>query len=616
MAGAIESIVKLKIDISELNQGVSQILSNIEIVLHVVSKEVKGLEENTKSLSGVLGKTLAVSGEVAKDVLGGLAHAAIKGTNALVMASVAAADYAKESETMASVMSDGQIEKLNVFSDTMQQLTAETTMAKSALGLMLLPVLQDLGTTGSELIHSFSHALIEADGDMSKMDGALADLAQGIVETMATTVPQLLRFAQSVVTAVVQGITTILPQLADIAGDIITQLFDGLLPLLPMVFDAGLKLLMTLLLGIAQNLPDIIPATVAVIMQLIATLIDNLPLILETGLQLLIGLLTGILNGRAELIAQLPTIIDAIVEFFAEAIPILIEAGVQLLMALIEALPRIAFAIVQAMPQIIQALVTFFTGPALPYLIGAGGQLLLALIANLPQVISTITESLPQIITAIVQFIVASAPQLIQAGVELLSSLVSNIHTIISNIISTIGQIPGRIVATVQSWVGQMSAAGGNLIGGLVQGLVNGAGAIINKIKDICAGAINAVKSFFGIGSPSKVFKRLGEFTGEGFAIGLGEQLDDINAMLKKRLRFDLGTVKALINTDVNGLGSRTVATGAWGMQQTTLSNGGNQTNNYWSIGDITYIPDSRMEKLIGMFFAELMREYRMGAFT
>lgn len=69
--------------------------------------------------------------------------------------------------------------------------------------------------------------------------------------------------------------------------------------------------------------------------------------------------------------------------------------------------------------------------------------------------------------------------------------------------------------------VGDFLNAGKNLIDGLVNGIKNAKDAVVNKVKEICSGALDAVKSFFGIKSPSRVMARMGDFLMQGFSNGI-----------------------------------------------------------------------------------------------
>lgn len=80
-------------------------------------------------------------------------------------------------------------------------------------------------------------------------------------------------------------------------------------------------------------------------------------------------------------------------------------------------------------------------------------------------------------------------------------------------------------VTKAWNWVqGQFNSfvdAGKNLIDGIVRGVSNAKDAVINKVKEICSGALDSVKKFFGIKSPSRVMAQMGDFLMQGLQNGI-----------------------------------------------------------------------------------------------
>lgn len=75
--------------------------------------------------------------------------------------------------------------------------------------------------------------------------------------------------------------------------------------------------------------------------------------------------------------------------------------------------------------------------------------------------------------------------------------------------------------AALQDMVWDFMQGGINIVRGMVDGISSAAGAVVEKIKSICASALDAVKSFFGIHSPSTVMRKMGGYIGEGMALGI-----------------------------------------------------------------------------------------------
>lgn len=89
------------------------------------------------------------------------------------------------------------------------------------------------------------------------------------------------------------------------------------------------------------------------------------------------------------------------------------------------------------------------------------------------------------------------------------------------NLMNTIIQLPGRILNGLISLPGRMRDAGVQMIMGMVGGIGEAAHNIVNAAVAAASNAVQAVKNFLGIKSPSRLFMGIGEFMGEGMAIGM-----------------------------------------------------------------------------------------------
>jgi len=91
----------------------------------------------------------------------------------------------------------------------------------------------------------------------------------------------------------------------------------------------------------------------------------------------------------------------------------------------------------------------------------------------------------------------------------------------VNEAVSWFAGLPGRIMGALGNLGGLLVNAGGDMISGLVRGISNGTNSVVQKIKDICSQSLNAVKSFFGIKSPSRIMAKQGNFIMQGMGVGL-----------------------------------------------------------------------------------------------
>lgn len=108
-----------------------------------------------------------------------------------------------------------------------------------------------------------------------------------------------------------------------------------------------------------------------------------------------------------------------------------------------------------------------------------------------------------------------------RAGMDILLAIGKGITDFIGFMVQKGREIAQAIVNGAVSFFSGLVDAGKNLVNGLVKGIGDGKDAVVNKVKDICKGALDAVKSFFGIKSPSKVMAQMGGFLMQGFTNGV-----------------------------------------------------------------------------------------------
>ena len=81
------------------------------------------------------------------------------------------------------------------------------------------------------------------------------------------------------------------------------------------------------------------------------------------------------------------------------------------------------------------------------------------------------------------------------------------------------------------------------------------------NIKKMGSGILNGIKDFFGIHSPSRLFRdEVGAFLGEGMALGIGDGFDNkikgVNRAIVKSIQLDSPTAGVSGNGSGNGLAS------------------------------------------------------------
>ena len=287
-----------------------------------------------------------------------------------------------------------------------------------------------------------------------------------------------------------QKLMDLLPTMVELGGEIIMSLCDAIVQNLPTLINSGMQIVNKLIEGIIQALPQLLQGAMQIIKGLVDALIKNLPMIVKVGLELIVELAKGIAQALPTLIPQIVDVVLEIVDTLLDNIDMLIDAGIELIIGL-------ATGLVDAIPKLI--------------------------------------EKLPTIITKLVEGLIRNAPKLVEASLKLMVTLAEGLIKAIPEVLKAIPKIITGIWDALKNAWPQMKEAGLNLIKGLGEGISNATSWLIGKIKTLCSNALGAIKSFFGIASPSKKFKWIGEMCVEGMEEGLEDMdgvADGVNASL------------------------------------------------------------------------------------
>lgn len=404
--------------------------------------------------------------------------------------------------------------------------------------------LSQLLDAGLELFQAVLEGLIETSGALIP---SLGDVITTIIEFLVNSIPELIQAGTDIITAVIDAFPDIIAALLE--TDIIENIINTLLESLPQIMEAGIQLLTALINGLPIVITNIIEAIPTIIDGIISAILGNLPQIINAGVQLLTSLVGNLSEIISKIVAVLPELIKNILTTLLSFIPDLIAAGIQLFVALINALPTIISSIAGAIPDIIDAVIDTLMD-AIPLIIDAGIELFIALVDNLPAIITGIVNAIPKIIVSITSKIGDLIPKLVKAGVDLFVAIVKDLPKIIATIVSKIPEIVTSIVSGFSSLTTQMWTVGENMLKGLWDGISGAAGWLWEQISNWAGGLWDGICDFFGIHSPSTLFR---DGLGKNMALGLGQgfvkAMDDVNKDMVNAIPTDFDVSP---NVDVN----------------------------------------------------------------
>ena len=143
------------------------------------------------------------------------------------------------------------------------------------------------------------------------------------------------------------------------------------------------------------------------------------------------------------------------------------------------------------------------------------------IVDSIPAIIDTVGQLIQSIITNIPTFLGA----LIDAAVQLFRGIVEAIPQVVPAVLDGIASLLQDVWDAITSF--DLIGAGVDLVQGLIDGILSMGSAIIDAIGGVVGGAIDWAKSLLGIGSPSKLFRRFGDWTMQGLALGIEDGAGD-----------------------------------------------------------------------------------------
>ena len=323
--------------------------------------------------------------------------------------------------------------------------------------------------------------------------GNIGNLVNNLVDSVMTASINILPRVQEIA----NGITAVLPE-------IISKINENL----PTVLDSGVQILNTLMQGIITNLPAVMESANQIISTLASTLIEMLPQIIDGGIQIIVALTQGLAEQLPTLVPQMVETIVTIANSLLDNIDMIIDAGIQLLIGLADGLMN-----------------------ALPKLI----------------------EKAPEIIEKLVMAITNNVPKIIQAGITLIIKLGEGLIKAIPQLISKIPQIITSLLRGFSNYYSNMGEVGKNLVSGIWEGIKNAKDWLLGKTKEWCGNVLDGIKGFFGIHSPSKVFR---DEIGTNLALGLGEgfsnTMKDVSTEMKTAIPTEFDVTSTINRTDTS----------------------------------------------------------------
>lgn len=384
---------------------------------------------------------------------------------------------------------------------------------------------------GGGIAGIFSNLGEMRNGLIESVLAALPGIVEAIASFIPTAIAGIVSSAVSMWMAIIDGLTIAIPAIVSALAAAIPSILQALVGAVPVILAGALQMFQGIVTALTTIIPLLITTLVGLIPQVVSALITALPLLIAGAISLFEGIIQGLQTAIPLIVSAVIELLPVLAQALIGMLPGLVNAAIELFLALVEGViqivPDLINAVLQLLPELINTLLSM-----LPELISSAITLFLGIVMGiagaLPQILAAVLRILPQLISTLLQMI----PQLITAAITLFLGIVQGLAQAIPSILGAIWKLIPQLVNALISAAPQMVTAGKQAIQGFIDGIASMARTVFNAAVNVVKGAIDGVKNFLGIGSPSRLLRGFGKNTMEGYIEGVDALADDAQKAL------------------------------------------------------------------------------------
>ena len=464
------------------------------------------------------------------------------------------ADAVSEIVAQAPKMVDAAVSVIQSFISGIQTTGPEITAAAVEVGESLLTgifaIAPQLVEVGVELLTSLITGVAEATPNLIT---AFVEMVATIVTTLIEQAPALAQAGLDMIQALVDGVLQALPLMIETAPALIQSLCDNITMQLPQLLEAAAGIVGQLASAIVEFAPQLLTAAVTIVKSLAQFIITNLPAIVSAGIQVITKLAETLIANIPSMANAVIQVMQGILQFVVENLPTIAEAAVEIVTQLCESIVSLIPSLIPVVSELIMNFFDFVV-QNLPTIVQAAIQVMNTLVQGIIAQIPTLIPAVIQIISQIFNTIVSNLPTIVTGAIQIINTLAMGLIQAIPQLIAAIPQIVTAIIDGILNtdWI----SVGVNIISGIASGIANAAGGLVRTAVSAARDAINAVKGWLGIASPSKRAKKE---IGRWILPGVGEGVEETEPILNDQMEDSAKNMVSSFNDgakdiDVSGL--------------------------------------------------------------
>ena len=348
-------------------------------------------------------------------------------------------------------------------------------------------------------------------------------LLTNLVDSVGTVAENLIPKIEVALGSIASLIEKLAPVIVEALPSLVSTLVPSLISAATGMVDAVIKvvpdLLNTVVDAIIDNAPALIDSAIVLIGELSNGILNMLPQIVNLGLDLIVSLANGITQS-------LPSLLPAVINVIMELARMLTDPTTltNILNAAMLLIQELSYGLIDAIPQLVQAALMIIEN--------------LCMFLLDPQNLATLLKMAFDIIVGIGTGLINAIPELLKSVTRIIAGIVALFKD--------------------ADW----GKIGKDLVDGFKNGISKAWISLQKWFKNLFGDLIGIAKKILGIASPSKVFKKIGGFTAEGFGAGFEDEFAHVKDDMEDALNFDDASVG--INASIRKVGAG-AAGGAFG---------------------------------------------------
>lgn len=408
--------------------------------------------------------------------------------------------------------------------------------AGTATGMMEL--INDSGVLGktltdtSELAEVGFAKMVEAIQAVQKAQGIAGTTAREAMHTIEGSANATKAAWQNVLTAIgkgegvseaFEGLTTAL--LGDESGG---GLINNIIPRVKTVMEAIGNSVVEFAPFIIEKIPELIAEIAPSLFESTLSLISSVwnlvkskaPEMIQAGLDFLTGFSSGLVEGIPQMLDNVLPIIESLTAKFHDFVGKLVDTGLELLLGLVKGIANGLPQLIAYVPQIVINIANTINDN-MPKILATAWEMVKTIIRGIIDSLPALKENAGKIVEAI--FSVIQAINWLDLGKKIITGIINGIKAMVGSVGEGMKNVAKTAFDNFKSGM-KWDELGKNIIEGIKNGVVGAAKGLANTVVNAASNALNAVKGFLGIRSPSKVMR---DQVGKWMSIGLGEGFED-----------------------------------------------------------------------------------------